>query len=319
MGKKKAKSQNSDDLDIKKDVVSDPKILAQELEVLIKNLNKEQNLQDSFVVKDDQVSDVDEGDLSNDEMEVDEKSEETEKVDKKKKEKKVKEKKEIQENKNDEEMESPDKSKKKKKKDKKTKEPEEREPKRKNNDKADYAFLKDFSQRSHILVKSGTKWFEVAPLNDFSEDDLETNEYWSTKIEAYAEKLLASEVQNYLNAKKKDSENQWLSTVLKSGVLTDKISAYSVLLQENPVQNLLALDTLTSMISLKSRRPCMMSLDAMQGILKDFLLTGDRKLRTFKEQPLTKVSQLSSGNKDTRGKIFKIILKFIVILFTYFR
>lgn len=304
MGKKKAKSQNSDDLDIKKDVVSDPKILAQELEVLIKNLNKEQNLQDSFVVKDDQVSDVDEGDLSNDEMEVEEKSEETEKVDKKKKEKKVKEKKEIQENKNDEEMESPDKSKKKKKKDKKTKEPEEREPKRKNNDKADYAFLKDFSQRSHILVKSGTKWFEVAPLNDFSEDDLETNEYWSTKIEAYAEKLLASEVQNYLNAKKKDSENQWLSTVLKSGVLTDKISAYSVLLQENPVQNLLALDTLTSMISLKSRRPCMMSLDAMQGILKDYLLTGDRKLRTFKEQPLTKVSQLSSGNKDTRGKIF---------------
>lgn len=46
----------------------------------------------------------------------------------------------------------------------------------------------------------------------------------------------------------------------------------------------------------------MMSLDAMLGLLKDYLLPSDRKLKTFNEQPLKKLVQISSGNKDTRDK-----------------
>merc|ERR1712008_379828 len=46
---------------LKKDVVGDPMILKQELEVLIKNLNKEKNLQQSFVLRDEDVSDFDDG------------------------------------------------------------------------------------------------------------------------------------------------------------------------------------------------------------------------------------------------------------------
>ena len=58
----------------------------------------------------------------------------------------------------------------------------------------------------------------------------------------------------------KSSDKQWLKTVLKSGTLTDKMSAYSVFLQENPVANLSSLEQLINMISLKSRRPCLMAI-----------------------------------------------------------
>ena len=66
MGKKKSKKSKTGDEALKKDVVTDPNILKQELEVLIKNLNREQNLQEKFIVKDDEVSDVDDGELSGD-------------------------------------------------------------------------------------------------------------------------------------------------------------------------------------------------------------------------------------------------------------
>ena len=51
----------------------------------------------------------------------------------------------------------------------------------------------------------------------------------------------------------KKSESQWINTVLKSGTLNDKFSAYVILLQENPVHNLPVLETLIDFVSLKSR------------------------------------------------------------------
>ena len=56
-------------------------------------------------------------------------------------------------------------------------------------------------------------------------------------MQTYATKLFEQEVTNVAALNAKNSEKQWLKTVLKSGTLTDKISAYSVLLQENAVAN----------------------------------------------------------------------------------
>ena len=378
MGKKKNPGRMVKDL--KKDVVGDPDILKQELEVLIKNLNKEKNLQQAFVLRDEDVSDFDDGGESPaEEIDIEEekylenvadkkekkkkkdnekenkskvdtesKAEEPSEESSVKKEKKKKKKKDksqakesrpddASENKSDpeiqggigkyvlapkidepqEEAESTKKKKKKNKKDKSksediqtenkvqdtTEAPKERAPKRKKDDsKADYEFLKATSNRSLPLIKSGSKWFEISPVADVSEEELETKDYWLNKIETYTNKLYQCEIDNFLKVSKSNTEKQWLNTVLKSGVLTDKISAYSVLLQENPVQNLSSLDNLISHISLKSRRPCMLALDALQNLFQEYLLPGDRKLRTFKDQPFQKLAELSSGNKDARDK-----------------
>ena len=114
------------------------------------------------------------------------------------------------------------------------------------------------------MFKSGSKWFEISPISEVSPEDLETKDYWLTKVESYAQKLYQCEIDNFNKISKTNTEKQWLNTVLKSGVLTDKISAYSVLLQENPVQNLASLENLINLVSLKSRRPCMLALDALQ-------------------------------------------------------
>ena len=67
---KKSDEIQEKDLQIKKKIQADPQLLKQELEVFIKNLNKEGNIQEAFVLKDDEVSDVDNEPLSGDEDEV---------------------------------------------------------------------------------------------------------------------------------------------------------------------------------------------------------------------------------------------------------
>ena len=110
--------------------------------------------------------------------------------------------------------------------------------------------------------------YEINAINndDTEESDFE-KEYWIQKMQTYATKLFEQEVTNVAALNAKNSEKQWLKTVLKSGTLTDKISAYSVLLQENPVANLASLEQLISMISLKSRRPCLMAIGKNHGII----------------------------------------------------
>merc|ERR1712083_603964 len=78
MGKKKNKEKKNSEVekDLKKDVATDPSILKQELEVLIKNLNKQKNLQESFILRDEDVTEVDDGaESSGDENVMDEKKE----------------------------------------------------------------------------------------------------------------------------------------------------------------------------------------------------------------------------------------------------
>lgn len=102
-----------------------------------------------------------------------------------------------------------------------------------------------------------------------------------------AELMLAEEAERFSSSSSSaNSEKEYLFSVLKkSGTLSDKISAYTVLLQENPVQNLAALEALINMVSLKSRRPCMMALDALKPLFIDHLLVPGRKLRFFSQHP----------------------------------
>ena len=242
----------------------DPNALRQELEVMIKNLNKDGQLAaDKFVLRDDDVSDVDDAPLSDDEKQEDVAEEVVEDydahVEDNEKNKATPDAAVIQSDEvssstsrveSETEAKKDKKKKKKSKKDKKTKDDEVKteeagnQPVVEAKNDADYSFLKDHIVRKNCVVKPG-KWFEASPCDEFDEDtDLETNDYWLAKIEKYAAKLLEAEVENFRVTQKKDSEKQWLNTVIKSGTLTDKISAYNVLLQESAVQNLQALEAL---------------------------------------------------------------------------
>ncbi len=175
-----------------------------------------------------------------------------------------------------------------------------------------FHFLKEKPERSHCLVKAGGgKWTELIPSGCHEGDFEPTSAYWITKLEKHAAAALELECLNHAAKKKKgdksssssSSEMAYIDTVLKSGALGDKISAYTVLLQEDPVHNLKALDSLVGMISLKSRRPCLMAMEALRELFcRGGLLAEDRKLRRFRENPFCRLANLSSGNKDTRDR-----------------
>ena len=146
-----AKTKGGKNKKEKKAVVDDPAALKQELEVFIKNLNKEGNLQDLMIIRDDQVPEFDDNDDDDEIIEDGEEiqpeiiqSDEVSSSSNIKEEKKKKKKKKRGESKeNTNENEEP-------KKDTFRKVAEESDEK-----KADYGFLKDVKSlhRNHVLIR----------------------------------------------------------------------------------------------------------------------------------------------------------------------
>ena len=66
--------------------------------------------------------------------------------------------------------------------------------------------------------------------------------------------------------------NAWMQSMMQKGTLSDKISANVVALQETPVHSLALLHNLVSMVSVKSRRPCMMAVEALKELFPETLL-----------------------------------------------
>ena len=173
---------------------------------------------------------------------------------------------------------------------------------------SEFHFLKDPCSRKHTVVKTseGTKWFELVSTCPASTQlEMQRNKYWLPKFEKFTAAAMELEVENYKASGMKGarkSERQWLETVLKSGTMTDKMSAYLVVMQESPLHHGSVLDTLISLVSLKSRRPCLLAIDTLKDLFLNVLLPPDRKLRSFEWQPFQELATLSGGNKDTRDR-----------------
>ena len=175
--------------------------------------------------------------------------------------------------------------------------------------KPDFLFLKEKTpSRSHCVIKTGAglKWYEATNVSveEEAEESL-TNRYWIQKLEKFTKLVWDKDVENYKKAGlkgSKRSETQWIQTVLKSGTLNDKFSAYVILLQDSPIHNLSVLETFVDLVSLKSRRPCLMAMESLQQIFVDILLLPTRKLRNFDKNPFNKLPELSGGNKETRDR-----------------
>jgi len=172
--------------------------------------------------------------------------------------------------------------------------------------KPEFYFVKNPPpERSHTIVKTGDPWHSVLNHEPATEEDMKVAKYWLPRLEKFATTVWDRDVENYKKESgkgSKKSETQWINTVLKSGTLNDKMSAYIVLIQDSPVHNLPILETLVSMVSLKSRRPCLMAMETLQKLFLDTLLVEERKLRSFDKSPFCLLPQMTGGNKDTRDR-----------------
>ncbi|KAK4250880.1 CBF/Mak21 family-domain-containing protein [Corynascus novoguineensis] len=107
-----------------------------------------------------------------------------------------------------------------------------------------------------------------------------------SNLKAYAEKLLENDSSEYLAKRASSSSQKFMSTIMSSGTLSDKVSALTLSIQESPLHNRKAFESLVSLAGKRSRGQAIAALGALVDLLGNgALLPSDRRLHTLNAQP----------------------------------
>jgi ribosome biogenesis protein MAK21 len=110
--------------------------------------------------------------------------------------------------------------------------------------------------------------------------------YSLDQLHNYAKSLLDADNDSYKKSRQSKSSQSFYSTVIASGTLSDKISALTLAVQESPVHNVKALETLVGLAKKRSRAQAVDVLRALKDLFaQGSLLPSDRKLHTFNSNP----------------------------------
>ncbi|KAF5662595.1 60S ribosomal subunit biogenesis protein [Fusarium heterosporum] len=105
-------------------------------------------------------------------------------------------------------------------------------------------------------------------------------------LKQHAEALLEEDATKYRTSIFAQSSHKFLSTIMTSGTLSDKVSALTLAVQESPVHNIRAFDSLMASAAKKSRGQALGAIGALVDLLgPGSLLPADRRLRAFHDQP----------------------------------
>lgn len=139
---------------------------------------------------------------------------------------------------------------------------------------------------SKLVVPNRTDWFNIVEV--LTETPEKLDRFARERLLERAQKTIEKDNKTYLEEfASNTSQKKFLSQILSDGTLNDKISALTLLIQEAPLHNLKALDTLLAYCDKKSRTAALQSIVALKDLLINSLLP-DRKLFAFDKQPLRK-------------------------------
>ncbi|KAH8905094.1 CBF-domain-containing protein [Coniochaeta sp. PMI_546] len=107
-----------------------------------------------------------------------------------------------------------------------------------------------------------------------------------TNLKAHAKTLLEEDAAAYQKSQASSSTRKFMSTIMSSGTMSDKVSALTLAIQESPVHNIKAFENLITLAGKKSRGQAIAALGALVDLLGNgVVLPADRRLRTFQAQP----------------------------------
>ncbi|KAI0206432.1 CBF-domain-containing protein [Astrocystis sublimbata] len=131
-------------------------------------------------------------------------------------------------------------------------------------------------------------------------------------LKHYAKTLLDEDTTEYSASFAASSTRKFMSTIMSSGTMSDKVSALTLAIQESPVHNIKAFENLLALGAKRSRGPALAALAALVDLLgPGMILPSDRRLRTFASQlgligTLQKFNIKSwSAGQELPGKISK--------------
>ncbi|KAK9820060.1 hypothetical protein WJX72_005600 [[Myrmecia] bisecta] len=145
-------------------------------------------------------------------------------------------------------------------------------------------------------------WYvAAAALPQYPADAVTTDEALIEERRAVAERALENEAALFEKdlGRKNGQDARWLQQVRRSGTVTDKVAAMTLLLQESAVANIKSLDELLKWVTKRAggRNVVGQAIDALREIFLASLLP-DRKLRFFEQQPLGGVPKNKEGNRQ---------------------
>ncbi|RKP08292.1 CBF/Mak21 family-domain-containing protein, partial [Thamnocephalis sphaerospora] len=147
------------------------------------------------------------------------------------------------------------------------------------------AASKDGGQK--LLVEAESLWHQI-PLAALSPVTLATPS--SQRIDSlyeHARELVENDAAVYeARPSLGGKDRTFLRTLLKSGTLTDRVSALTLLVQESPVHAGKTFASLMSMARKNNRKEAVMTIATVKDLFTSSLLP-ERKLKYFREQPIT--------------------------------
>lgn len=117
----------------------------------------------------------------------------------------------------------------------------------------------------------------------------------------------------------RSSSNKFMSEIMTSGTLEDKVSAQTLVVQESPVHTIKTFESLMSLANKKSRNQALMALGALKDLLgQGVVLPPNRKLRPFNKQPdLHAFLQHRQQTELREGRITPTIPTVYLVLWAY--
>ena len=145
------------------------------------------------------------------------------------------------------------------------------------------------STSKSLVFEPRSDWHaaQLPLLSTFSHPIPTSSQDTILQIHQYARELLEKENKDYtLHSGSSSSAHQFYSTIVSSGTLSDKISALTLSVQESPLHNVKALDTLVGLAKKRSRDQAVEVLGALKDLFgPGNILPSDRKLKAFAMQP----------------------------------
>ncbi|KAF2266795.1 CBF-domain-containing protein [Lojkania enalia] len=176
-------------------------------------------------------------------------------------------------------------------------------------------------QKASLLFKPQPEWHAVElPALQTVEYPTIPPRHVIDELHHYADKLLEAEATEYQGSHMaQDSSRKFLSTIMSSGTMEDKVSALTLLVQESPLHTMNAFEQLLGLSRKKSRTAALMALAALKDLMgRGVVLPPDRKLRVFARQPgLTSALQGKNISWKQGDKLPAGLLKVHLIAWAY--
>ncbi|KAK6911814.1 CCAAT-binding factor [Dillenia turbinata] len=139
---------------------------------------------------------------------------------------------------------------------------------------------------------------EAKVIGENNKIEYKSLEEWKDLVEKkkeLAEKLLTQYTHDYESSKGQSGDIKMVIATQQSGTAADKVSAFSVLVGDNPIANTRSLDSLLGMVTSKvGKRHALEGFKVLKELFVSSLLP-DRKLKNLIQRPVNKLPESKDG------------------------